>query len=123
MTRKAQSSRTSISETAREHDDRAIGIDVGGTHLRAALISGRRGVLRRLVEPTPTSPADTLDTAARMARQILETCPEEITTSGIAVAATLAGAQVSWSSQPALDNEHIGHAPRRSNRPARDADQ
>jgi glucokinase len=92
----------------RENEEPAIGIDVGGTHLRAALVSGRGRVLRRLVEPTPRSPQDTLETAARMAGQIVGTCPQEITTLGIAVAATLAGTHVSWSSQPALDNEHIG---------------
>ena len=50
--------------------DIAIGVDIGGTNIRAALVSGHGEILTKLSERTPTDPLQVLDRVIAMARQL-----------------------------------------------------
>ena len=50
--------------------DIAIGVDIGGTNIRAALVSDRGEILTKLSERTPTDPLQVLDRVIAMARQL-----------------------------------------------------
>lgn len=50
--------------------DIAIGVDIGGTNIRAALVSDHGEILTKLSERTPTDPVQVLDRVIAMARQL-----------------------------------------------------
>ncbi|OCJ06993.1 transcriptional regulator [Rhizobium sp. AC27/96] len=50
--------------------DVAIGVDIGGTNIRAALVSGRGEILTKLSERTPADPQQVLDRVISMSRQL-----------------------------------------------------
>lgn len=50
--------------------DIAIGVDIGGTNIRAALVSSHGEILTKLFERTPADPLQVLDRVIAMARQL-----------------------------------------------------